>query len=93
MTLRAISDESDPLSRDELLSRGRQLLNVARNGAVDALRVSTRSSVLKTGSFSIAAVRVMHEDVKQAITEWRKVEAALAELLNEFDKARAASPR
>lgn len=89
MTLRVILDESDPLSKAELQARGNELLRIAREVAVDALRASMRPDFFKAGSYSVAAVRLMHREVKEAIAHWAKVEAALAELLNEFEKSRS----
>lgn len=91
MSLRVILDESDPLSKAELQERGNEPLRIARAAAIDALRASMRPDFFKAGSYSIVAVRLMHREVKETIAQWSKVEAALAELLNEFEKTRSSA--
>lgn len=93
MTLRVVDDESDPLSRDELQTRGNELLRDARDAALDALRASTKPDIFNRASYTVHTVRDMQRQADEAAAAWTKVSGALGELLNEYDKARAAGRR
>lgn len=93
MALRAVGDESGPLSRAELQARGNELLKDARDAALDALRASTRPDIFNRASYSIHAVRDMQRQADDAAAAWTKVSGALGELLREYEKARGAHRR
>jgi hypothetical protein len=93
MALRVVDDESEPLTREELQARGNELLKDARDGALDALRASTRPDIFNRVSYSVYTVRDMQRQADAAAAAWMKVSGALGELLNEYDKARIAWPQ
>lgn len=89
MGLRAVPDESDPLSRNQLQDRGNELLKVARDAALDALRASTKPDIFnRGGTFSIAEVKELRRQADAAVAAWAVVAGALAELVNEHDRTR-----
>lgn len=81
--LRVVSDETPALSRDELQSRGNGLLRDARLAMIEALHVSTGSGLFRGGSFTPLMVKRLHEQAKESVAAWSKVEARLAELVRE----------
>lgn len=92
MSLHVIPDDSDPLSMDELKTRGDALLAGAGKAALKAMRASARPEFIIGKSLTVADVRGIHRSAQEALTAWRDVEATLAELLRDVDKAKAARP-
>lgn len=92
MSLRVVSDESDPLSVDELQKRGNRLLVDARNSALRALRASLRLELIyEPRSYSPRHVQQMRAQADAAVAAWQEVAGMLAELTREFDKANNAA--
>lgn len=87
--LRVVTDETPPLTRDELQSRGNGLLRDARLAMIEALHISTGSGLFRGGSFTPLMVKRLHEQAKEAVAAWSNVEAQLGELVREFDKSKA----
>lgn len=87
--LRAVADENPPLDRDAMQSFGNQRLIDARNAALDAMHISTGLAVYRRNIYTPSEVRALHRSAKAAVAAWVQVEVALAEIVHEYDKARA----
>lgn len=88
-SLRVVEDETPPLSVSELKDRGDKLLADARRHMITALHESTHPELFKSGSFKPNEVGRLHRRAKHAVQAWMNVEAALGELVREFNKANA----
>src|SRR5687768_5431562 len=87
--LRAISDESDPLSLPDLKSRGDQLLRDAKDAATDAMLASMqREFFVKNRSYGLSEVKWMREKARAAAQAWSTVDGLLSELLLEVERSK-----
>ena len=94
--LQAVGEQSDPLTLDGLRVRGNELLTQAHRAAVDALAVSAQARIFqvyryrKSGGIRIGMIRGLKREADEAVAAWTAVSGALGELINEFDRAKAA---
>jgi hypothetical protein len=91
-TLRVLTDQTDPLTVDQLQQRGNELLAQARRAGIAALRASTQPDIIDgSQKFTIYDIRYLRKQAEDAAAAWAKVSGLLAEIEREFDKSRRAT--
>lgn len=86
--LKAVGDDGKPpLSHDELMERGNELVTKARESGINAIRKSMVPEFVKRGQpLQKRDMLRWRYHAREAITAWREVEGHLTELINEIDK-------
>lgn len=92
--LRSVGDDLPVLSPSELKVRGNELVTIARNAAIDAVRESMHTEFLAKGvSLQRADLLRWRGKARAAAERWRQVDAAVSELLHEMERTAASQQR
>lgn len=86
--LRAVKDETPPLSLDDLQKRGNEMLREARQATVTAIAASMPHEFFRQGKTEVSDIRRLQDEARRARKAWAKVEAIVGEFLLEVEKSR-----